>query len=176
MTYPLPITTVRPGPTGSARAGALTGFNNLGLDLDTNFTAIKNWATSVRDQLDPMVYTSGWITPASGWALSLAAAGVDVIFKRLGRLVWANLGFTYTGNIVSSATGDTSPDILMGTITNAAIRPIVATQISMTGYVNGFVMASVTVGVNGTLTLTGLSAAITLTNPGFCATASWFGP
>jgi hypothetical protein len=173
MTYPLPITTVRPGPSGSARAGSTTGFTNLAADLDTNFNAIHDWASSVRALLDPVTYATGWLTPAANWAFALPATNNDVSCRRIGKLVAAGFGLSYTGSIVSSATGDTSPDILMGTITNVNLRPALPAQIAMTGYQGTFVMASVTLNTDGTLYLTGLSAATTAVNPGFCATSWW---
>jgi hypothetical protein len=174
MTYPLPITTVRPGPSGSQRAGSLSGFTNLSTDLDTNFAAIRAWAQSARGQLDVVTNTTGWLTAGTNWALSTTAnSGFDCVSKRVGKFVFPTFGFLYTGSIVSGVAGDVNPDLLMGTITLVSLRPVLPTQIAFEGFLNTGLMASATVNTDGTIMLTGLSAAGTMVNPGFVDSPCW---
>jgi hypothetical protein len=171
MTAPVVIPPVRPGPSGSQRSGSMSGFVNLAADLDTNFAAFRTWATAVRANMVMQTFpAANWITQAAGWGAPITAESVA---KKLGRLALVSLVITYTGTVTSSATGDVNPDLLVATITEAKLRPVVPVYLSVSCYTGVSVVASLRVDVDGKIYLTGLSAAITATNPGFAMTASW---
>jgi hypothetical protein len=174
MTQPVVLNTIPPGPSGSARAGALTGFANLGPNCDQNFIKFSNWAAQLRASMAPVVFPGvDWFGPAGTWTPQVP----DCIGRRQGRLANVHLTMAYTGNIVSTATGDVSPDLLMGTIIETVgqptMRPVVSTILTASGYTGVGCTASLRLDPDGRLFLTGLSCAITAVNPGFCFTASW---
>ena len=167
-------TTVRPGPSGSARAGSTQGFTNLSTDLDTNFASFEDWATRVRGALTPVVFSpnTAWLTPGPGW--SHYPTGTEVVAKRLGRLVFATIILSYTGVVTSSATGDISPDLHAGTITEVSLRPAVTLYLTSPNYAGGaYNLVSLQINPDGTIYLTGFSAALTITNPGFAGSFVW---
>jgi hypothetical protein len=176
MTAPIRITAIRPGPSGAARAGATTGFTNLAADVDTNFAATRSWATDMQTimTLKSQLVSTSVITPAAGWTLT--SPNVYNVARRIGRQAQLTLSLAYTGSVVSSSVGDVNPDLLIGTIA-AAWRPYQNLVVTGCGYTGVFVSASAYINAaDGTMTLTGMSAAITATNPGFVFTINYLLP
>lgn len=175
MTFPIEITEVRPAPPGSQRAGSLSGFTDLAADLDSNFTAVRDFAQSCRGQLDPVVYTSGWLTPAANWALAAPADNTDNTARRVGKMLFVMVGLNYTGTITTNANGALATPLLMATISNANLRPLLPTQVTFSGYRAVWFMGSATIDTDGTVKLTGLGVASNslAVNPSFALTASW---
>lgn len=175
MTFPIDIPGCRPAPSGSQRAGSLSGFTDLAADLDTNFANIRSWAQSCRGQLDTVVHTSGWFTPATNWALSAPGDNVENTARRIGRTTFVNLGLNYTGTITTNATGGLATPLLMGTISLVSLRPLLVTQIAFSGYRAVWFMANAEIGTDGTIKMTGMSVASNslAVNPSFSVTTSW---
>lgn len=176
MTAPIPVTPLRPGPSGGARAGATSGFTNLAADLDANFATARAWAVTMQDivTLKSQLVSTNVIAPAAGWALS--TPNTYNVGRRVGRQAQLVIVMAYTGSVVSGAAGDVNPDLLMGTIA-AAWRPYYDLTETGCGYAGVFISGSVSItAADGTMRLTGMSAAITAANPGFGFTINYMLP
>lgn len=175
MTAPFAPVPITPGPSGNARAGSLSGFTNLKTDLDANFAAFRTWATRMQTLMTPVTQgtTANWIQAGTGWSFN--SPNVYNVARRIGRLVQITIVATYTGSVTSDANGDIATDLTIATITETAYRPwfsVFATGEGHAGFLGAY---SILIGFDGIIKLTGLSAALTATNPGFALTASYFG-
>ena len=170
MNQPLSLPGVRPGPSGSQRAGSTSGFTNLAVDLDANFATFQSWAAKARGNVNTATYSTpmSWIANAANWALS-----AETIARRSGRLIFATIVTTSVGTVTSSATGDVTPDLLVATITEPTLRPVVPITLTASCYTGVNVTASLRVDPDGKVYVTGLSTPITATNLGFCITTAW---
>lgn len=186
MTYPTPPETpwtpnpVRPGPPGTARAGAMTGYTNLATDLDAGFASFNTWAARMRADITPTLWNGGSAMTGFTANWGFYSSPALTVFRRVGRMVFGNWSFVYNGTITSNASGDVSPDMPIVTLISAALKPAgtdVYVSCPIGGAGGGIATVQIAPYPSGTFYLTGLStASFSVNSPVLLfGTASWLG-